>query len=167
MVLNLWRERKNEGFVAHLKKELVNYNDLISFQCILHQQNLWVKSVFLDDTLKRVGGRINLIRANSMKHLQFRHMLTLNDEIDHQCKFALLSKGALVITRSSMSENFVFVWENNSPLLWDDQNYKLSNANSLQDTAFLCDIISKKNELNIFCITKINIFLHVAKNYSI
>ncbi len=52
---------KNEGFVAHLKKELSNQNALISFHCILHQQNLCAKSVILNDTLKKVVGIVNFI----------------------------------------------------------------------------------------------------------
>ena len=62
--------RKREGFVAHLKKEL-NQTTLISFHCILHQQNLCAKSVILDNTLKKVVNIINFIRANAMRHRQF------------------------------------------------------------------------------------------------
>ena len=50
---------KREGFVAHLKKEL-NQTILISFHCILHQQNLGVKSVIFDDTLKKGCGHSEL-----------------------------------------------------------------------------------------------------------
>ena len=71
---------KREGLVAHLKKEL-NQTTLISFHCILHQQNLCAKSVILDDTLKKVVGIVNFIRANAIRHRQFRHMLMLDDEI--------------------------------------------------------------------------------------
>ena len=72
---------KNEGFVAHLKKELVNHNAFISFHCILHQQNLCAKSVIPDHTLKKALGIVNFIPANLMGHCQFRHMLMLDDEI--------------------------------------------------------------------------------------
>ena len=71
---------KNEGFVAHLKKEFVN-QDFISFHCLLHQQNLCSKSVIFDDTLKNIVAIVNYIRANSTRHRHFREMLMLDEEI--------------------------------------------------------------------------------------
>ena len=43
--------RKNKGFVAHLKQGVVNHNALISFHCILHQQNLHAKPINIILTL--------------------------------------------------------------------------------------------------------------------
>ena len=65
----------HEGFVALLQRELPNSDSLMSFHCILHQQNLCAKSVFLSDTLNGVIGVMNYIRANAMSHRQFRQML--------------------------------------------------------------------------------------------
>ena len=44
---------KKKGFVALLKKENLNLKKLISFHCILHQQNLCTKSTILQGTLDR------------------------------------------------------------------------------------------------------------------
>ena len=65
----------HEGFVALLQRELPNPDSLMLFHCILHQQNLRAKSVFLSDTLNGVIGVMNYIRANAMSHRQFRQML--------------------------------------------------------------------------------------------
>ena len=72
---------KNEDFIAHLKRELSDPNALISFHCLLHQQNLCAKNVILNDTLQKVKGILNYIRANATRHRQFRNMLLMNDEI--------------------------------------------------------------------------------------
>ena len=71
---------KHEGFVALLRKELPNPDTLISFHCILHQQNLCAKSALQSDTLNGVIGIVNYIRANAMRHRQFRQMLHYDEE---------------------------------------------------------------------------------------
>ncbi|XP_029641339.1 uncharacterized protein LOC115216280 [Octopus sinensis] len=45
---------ENEGFIAHLKRVTKESNVLISFHCILHQQNFCAKSAILNDTLQKV-----------------------------------------------------------------------------------------------------------------
>ena len=137
---------KKEGFVAHLKKNL-NQTTLIWFHCILHQQNLCAKSVILDETLKKVMGIVNFIRANAMRHRQFRHMLMLDDEIFrvdflYHSKMRWLSKGQVLEKILSARKKIINLYCDNN------QNCKLSGMNFLQDVAFLCDITSKQNELN-------------------
>ena len=89
---------KKEGFVALLKKENLNLKKLISFHCILHQQNLCAKSTILQDTLDRAIAIVNYIRINAMRHSKFRQMLTLDEEmysvdLPYYCKFRWLSTG--------------------------------------------------------------------------
>ena len=138
---------KNEGFVAHLKKEFVN-QDFISFHCILHQQNLCSKSVILDDTLKNIVAIVNYIRANSTRHRHFREMLMLDEEIisadlPYHSKVRWLSQGQVLVKILSLREKIIQLYNENN------QNCVLSDANFLQDTAFLCDIMAKQNELNV------------------
>lgn len=139
---------KNEGFVAHLKKEFVRHDDFISFHCILHQQNLCSKSVILDDTLKKIVGIVNYIRANSTRHRHFREMLMLDEEIisadlPYHSKVRWLSQGKVLVKILSLREKIIQLYNENN------QNCVLSDVNFLQDTAFLCDIMTKQNELNI------------------
>ena len=138
---------KNEGFVAHLKKEFVN-QDFISFHCLLHQQNLCSKSVILDDTLKNIVAIVNYIRANSTRHRHFREMLMLDEEIisadlPYHSKVRWLSQGQVLVKILSLREKIIQLYNENN------QNCVLSDANFLQDTAFLCDIMAKQNELNV------------------
>ena len=62
---------KHEGFVALLRRELPNPDMLMSFHCILHQQNLCAKSALLSDNLNGVIGIVIYIRANAMRHGNF------------------------------------------------------------------------------------------------
>ena len=71
---------KHEKFVALLQRELPNRNTMMSFYCILHQQNLSAKSALLSDILNGVVGIMNSMAANAMRHWQFRQMLQYDDE---------------------------------------------------------------------------------------
>ena len=91
----------HEGFVALLQRELPNPDSLMSFHCILHQQNLCTKSVFLIDTLNGVIGIMKYIRANAMSHRQFRQMLQYDDEtfsvdIPYHSKVRWMSRGQVL-----------------------------------------------------------------------
>jgi len=72
---------KREGFVALIRRELLNPDTLMFFHRILHKEKLCAKSAFLNDTLNGVIGIVNYIRANATRHRQFRQMLQYDDEI--------------------------------------------------------------------------------------
>ena len=58
---------KNEGITEHLKREMNDPSVLISFHCILHQQNLCAKPAILNDTWKKITCIVNYIRVNATK----------------------------------------------------------------------------------------------------
>jgi len=64
----------------YYEEKLPNPDTLMSFHCILHQQNLCAKSALLSDALNGVIGIVNYIPANAMRHQQFRQMLQYNDK---------------------------------------------------------------------------------------
>ena len=91
----------HDGFVTLLRRELPNPDSLMSFHCILHQQNLGIKSIFLSDTLNGVIGIMNYIRASAMSHRQFRQMLQYDDEtfsvdLPYHSKMRWMSKGQVL-----------------------------------------------------------------------
>jgi len=92
---------KHEGFVALLRRDLPNPDTLMSFHCILHQQNLCAESALLSDTLNGVIGVMNYIRANAMRHRQFRQILQYDDEtfsvdLPYHSKVRWLSQGQVL-----------------------------------------------------------------------
>ena len=140
---------KHEGFVALLQRELPNPDTLMSFYCILHLQNLCAKSALLSDTLNGVIGIVNYIRANAMRHPQFCQMLYYDDEtfsvdLPYHSKVRWLSQGQVLKKVLSLQKQIVNFFE--------DKNisYQLSEQNFCRNVAFLCDVMSKQNQLNFF-----------------
>ena len=140
--------RKHEGFVALLRRELPNPDTLMSFYCILHQQNLCAKSALLSDTLNGVIGIVNYIQANALRHQQFRQMLQYDNEtfsvdLPYHSKVRWLSQGQMLEKVLSLQKQIVNFFE--------DKNIscKLSEQNFCRNAAFLCDVMSKQNQLNV------------------
>ena len=138
----------HEGFVALLRRELPNPDSLISFHCILHQQNLCAKSVFLSDTLNGVIDIMNYIRANAMSHRQFRQMLQYDDEtfsvdLPYHLKVRWMSQGQVLEKVLPLQKQIVNFFE--------DKNIfcTLSEQNFCRNAAFLCDVMSKQNQINV------------------
>lgn len=70
-----WKWRTYSIFYNNDKK-----NVLISFYCILNQQNLCAKAVILNDTLHKVVNIVNYIRTNVLMYRQFWNILMIDDE---------------------------------------------------------------------------------------
>ena len=84
-----------------LKKELSNPKSLITFHCILHQQNLAAKSATHTETFNKIIGIVNFIRCNSTHHRQFRDMLHIDDEtqivdLPYHSQVRWLSRGRIL-----------------------------------------------------------------------
>ena len=143
---------KHEGFIVQIKNVLSDPDALISFLCILHQQNLCAKSTILSDTLQQVISIVNYIRANATRHRQFRNMLKLDDEVfsvdlPYHSKVRWLSQGQVLAKMLSLREQIIKFYE--------EQNgqYELLK-DFYRNAAFLCHIMSKQNDLNISLLGK-------------
>lgn len=139
---------KREGFVSLLKKENSNLEKLISFHCILHQQNLCAKSTTLHDTMDKVIGIVNFIRVNALRHREFRQMLALDDETDiidlpFYCKVRWLSRGQILSKVLSVQEQILTFYQDQG------KPCELSDKEFCRNVAFLSDIMTKQNDLNI------------------
>eukprot|EP00106_Octopus_bimaculoides_P017414 XP_014784856.1 PREDICTED: general transcription factor II-I repeat domain-containing protein 2A-like [Octopus bimaculoides] len=109
---------KNEGFIAHIKRETKDPSEQISFHCILHQQNLCAKSAILNDTLHKVTSIVNYIRANAAKHRQFRSMLMMDDEVikcrlPYHSKVRWLSQGKVLVKIVSLRKQIIVFFKGN------------------------------------------------------
>ncbi|KAG0437527.1 General transcription factor II-I repeat domain-containing protein 2B [Dictyocoela muelleri] len=138
---------KHEGFVALLKKDSPDINNLIEFHCILHQQNLCAKSTNLIDTLSRTTKIVNFIRANATRHRQFRGILIEYNEksftdLSYHSKIRWLSNGQVLIKVLELRTQILDFY------IEHHQQCELTNYDFCCDVAFLCDIMSKQNDLN-------------------
>ena len=139
---------KYEGFAALLRRELPNSDTLMSFHCILHQQSLCAKSALLSGTFNGVIGIVNYIRANAIRHRQFRQMLHYDDEtfsvdLPYHSKVRWLSQGQVLEKVLSLQKQIVKFFE--------DKNIscKLPEQIFCRNAAFWCDVMSKQNQLNV------------------
>ena len=118
------------------------------FIVFLHQQNLCAKFVFLSGTLKGVIGIMNYIRENAMSHRQFHQMLQYDDEtfnvdLSYHRKARWMSQVQVlkkVLPLQKQIANF-----------FEDKNMscKLSEQNFFRNAAFLCNVMSRQNQLDV------------------
>jgi hypothetical protein len=139
---------KREGFIAQVKKVLSDPDALVSFHCILHQQNLCAKSTILSDTLEQVLSIVYYIRANAAPHRQFPNMLKLDEEVfsvdlPYHSKLRWLSQGQVLAKILFLREQIVKFYEE------QNQQCELLKEDFYRNAIFLCDIMSKQNDLNI------------------
>ena len=138
-----------EGFIGLLKKELPHPESLIAFHCILHQRNLAAKSATVGDTYNKVLEIVYFIRVNSTRHRQFRELLINDNETDivdipFYCQVRWLSRGNILSKIFKLKQQIVSFYEKQK------KHCYLSDFDFIRNAAFLCDLMSIQNELNIF-----------------
>uniref|UniRef100_A0A6P7F1W9 General transcription factor II-I repeat domain-containing protein 2A-like n=1 Tax=Diabrotica virgifera virgifera TaxID=50390 RepID=A0A6P7F1W9_DIAVI len=135
---------KREGFISLLKKEYANLEKLISFHCILHQQNLCAKSASLNDTLEKNIVIVNFIRSSSMRHRQFRDIImsdndTFNGDLPYHSKISWISRGQGLLKIFTLCQQIIKFFE-------EQKKYcDLSDKEFCRNAAFLCDMTMKQN----------------------
>ena len=73
---------KNSGLIGLLKAELRKLgvkSELVTYHCIIHQENLCARQIRLKEVMSVVVSTVNYIRSRSLNHRQFKEML---NEID-------------------------------------------------------------------------------------
>ena len=138
-----------EEFIGLLKKELPHPESLIAFHCILHQRNFAAKSATVGDTFKTVLEIVHFIRVNSTRDRQFCELLINDDETDivdmpFYCQVRWLSRGNILSKIFKLKQQTVSFYEKQK------KHCYLSDFDFIRNVAFLCDLMSKQNELNIF-----------------
>ena len=136
-----------EGFIGLLKKELPHPESLIAFHCILHQQNLAAKSATVGDIFNKVLEIVHF--SDSIHHRQFRELLINNDETDivdvpFYCQVRWLSRGNILSKIFKLTQQIVSFYEKQK------KHCYLSDFDFIRNAAFLCNLMSKQNKLNIF-----------------
>ena len=114
-----------------------------------HQQNLAAKSATIGETFSKVLEIVHFIKVNSTRYCQFRELLINDDETDivdmafhYQVRW--LSRGNILSKIFKLKQQIVSFYEKQK------KHCYLSNFDFIRNAAFLCDLMSKQNELNIF-----------------
>lgn len=136
------------GFVSLLKKKY-NLTNLLSFHCIIHQENLAarISVAEVDAVMKTAISIVNYIRARELNHRKFKSLL---EELNSNYGDVLLHTAVRWLSRGKVLERFhslrqeivLFLRQNNK--VYDE----LENDSWWCLLAFLCDITEKLGELN-------------------
>ncbi|XP_065642483.1 general transcription factor II-I repeat domain-containing protein 2A-like [Hydra vulgaris] len=148
---------KNIGYITLLKKSI--YHEIISYHCIIHQEQLCAKVLEMKNVMELVIHTVNFIRSRGLNHRRFKQLLegcgkdtSLLENID------CLNDLAFLIDMTQM------LMELNLKLQGKDQLISKLNINTIDseryctlilklidefDTRF-CDFKKEKNELDLF-----------------
>nr|XP_042913023.1 general transcription factor II-I repeat domain-containing protein 2A-like [Parasteatoda tepidariorum] len=136
------------GMVGLLRQNLGEKKcDLISYHCIIHQEQLCGKELGFERLMKMVTEAINFIRAHALNHRQFKDMLTncnaLHNDLQYYSEVRWLSRGeSLKKFADVLNEVITFLEEKGKPTRF------LKEESFVRDLAFLVDITGHLNDLN-------------------
>lgn len=144
---------KNIGVVANIKTELsrrkIDENQLLSFHCIIHQEDLCAKTIKFKHVMEVVVSCVNFIKSRGLNHRQFQQFLhdleAEYGDLIFYCEVRWLSKGKMLMRFYELREEVqAFMEMKGKPELV----LHLKNDAWLSDLAFLVDVIGYLNELN-------------------
>ncbi|GBP84433.1 General transcription factor II-I repeat domain-containing protein 2A [Eumeta japonica] len=93
-----------KGFIEILNEKAtelhVKKDDLIVLRCVIHQQNLYSKSIRLQNVMNVVVKTINFIQSRGLNHRQFKAFLddisAKYDDVTYYCEARWFSKGKML-----------------------------------------------------------------------
>lgn len=140
---------KHSGLVQLLIKHLGQRKDeLKQFHCIIHQQNLCGKELNFEHVMKVVVSTVNFIKSRALHHRQFKQFL---DEIEAQYGDVVFFTEVRWLSRGNTLQRFVSLLDEIVIFLNEKGKVvpELENLDWLCDLAFLVDLTSHLNNLNI------------------
>ncbi|XP_076228031.1 general transcription factor II-I repeat domain-containing protein 2-like [Nomia melanderi] len=142
---------RNFGFICRLQNKLKCLtipHGIIPIHCMIHKQNLFAKSVKFEAVMSVVVRVINFLRNHELQLAQLRPFLkelnSENGELPYFTEIQWLSRGKAV-------ERF-FMFRKEIRLSMEQTGNpvpELENSNWMKDLAFLADLITHLNALNI------------------
>lgn len=139
---------KHEGAIAHLRKLPEVSEQFSQYHCIVHQENLCAKSVGFKDVMKDVIKIVNFIRSHALNHREFQALLVDTDagygDVPYYTKVRWLSRGKVLRRVFDLRKEIVEFMESKG------KSVKFfDNAEWVTDLAFLTDITTHLNDLNL------------------
>ncbi|XP_065675809.1 general transcription factor II-I repeat domain-containing protein 2A-like [Hydra vulgaris] len=137
---------KNIGFIALLKKS-INY-EIISYHCIIHQEQLCAKVLEMKNVLELVIHTVNFIRSRGLNHRQFKQLLegcgSEAEDVIYFSQVRLLSRAATLKRFWILLPEIVLFLK-----IKGKDTSLLENIDCLSDLAFLIDMTQMLMELNL------------------
>lgn len=146
----------NVGFTTLFKSSNETRNDIMTYHCIIHQENLAaLRSEMFDEVMSDIVDLVKFINTNALNHRQFRQLLNEYDTVYHELvrhtNVRWLSKGKVLEHFYHLIQPIkTFLDERTSlPQSIKEIQPKLSDRKWLEISAFLADITSHLNKLNL------------------
>jgi len=144
---------EHKGVVGLVRKKLrdesrPNVGKVVFYHCIIHQESLVSKVINNENVMHVVIKCVNFIRSRALIHRQFRQLLDDVGAEDHDviyhCDIRWLSRGAVLKRFWSLREEINEFMKSKNKVVPE-----LENSEWLIDLAFLVDITSELNHLNV------------------
>jgi hypothetical protein len=142
---------ENTGLVGLVKKRLSQMGcsgSFISSHCIIHQEALCARVVSMPHVMNIVVKTVNYIRAHALNHRQFKTFL---DDLNAEHGDVLYYTEVRWLSRGTVLKRFFDLRTEIAMFLVHKDNgvSELEDPNWLADLAFLVDITSELNALNV------------------
>ncbi|XP_063814316.1 general transcription factor II-I repeat domain-containing protein 2-like [Pseudophryne corroboree] len=138
---------------------------MMKYHCIVHQENLCAKALKMANVMQIVIKAVNFIRSKGLNHRQFQEFLKFMDaeygDIIYFSEVRWLSRGKMLARFYDLRNEIKSFMESKTKCVpeLDDENW-------LTDLAFLVDLTTHLNELNMRLQGEKPIDQHNVSNYN-
>ena len=139
------------GLVAKIRERMQEEDvtgELTTYHCIIHQESLCGKALKMERVMSTITRAVNFIRARGLNHRQFKAFLGEIDsaygELPYHTEVRWLSQGKVLTRCFELREEICQFMESKGK-----DTTELRDKKFLCEVAFLCDISTHLNDLNL------------------
>lgn len=139
------------GLVAKIREKMQKENvtrELTAYHCIIHQESLCGKALKMKDVMSTITCAVNFIRAKGLNHRQFKSFLsdleTEHGDLPYHTEVRWLSQGKVLHRCFELREEICLFLDSKGK-----DTTQLRDKRFLCEMAFLCDITSHLNAINL------------------
>ncbi|KAJ8375466.1 hypothetical protein SKAU_G00060460 [Synaphobranchus kaupii] len=139
------------GLVARIRERMREENvtgELTAYHCIIHQESLCGKALKMEHVMSTITRAVNFIRPKGLNHRQFKALLgeldTEYGDLPYHTEVRWLSQGKVLKRCFELREEICLFMESKGK-----DTTELRDETFLCEMAFLCDITSHLNVMNL------------------
>ena len=142
---------QRSGLVARIRERMREENvtgELTAYHCIIHQESLCGKALKMEHVMSTISRAVNFIRGRGLNHHQFKAFLgeldTEYGDLPYHTEVRWLSQGKVMQRCFELREETCLFMESKGK-----DTTELRDETFLCEMAFLCDIMSHLNVMNL------------------
>ena len=146
---------KNVGLIRKINDQVQNLHPgqtILSFHCIIHQENLCKVALDFKHVIDPVVSAVNIIRVRGLNHRQFKSFLedleSEHSDVLYHTNVRWLSLGKVLKRVWNLRDEIVLFLEMKD-ITTVEFTTQMKNTEWLSDFAFAVDILDRLNELNV------------------